>query len=94
MDKESCTEKYLRVSIASRTTNTMSKNIFELVVDGSIEDIQDLIDSNNNFDINAHDPAGNTALHLAIYLQKLDIVKYLLSKGANPTLSNLSGTIS
>jgi hypothetical protein len=69
----------------------MSKNIFELVVDGSIEDIQDLIDSNNNFDINAHDPAGNTALHLAIYLQKLDIVKYLLSKGANPTLSNLSG---
>lgn len=72
----------------------MSKNIFELVVDGSIEDIQDLIDSNNNFDINAHDPAGNTALHLAIYLQKLDIVKYLLSKGANPTLSNLSGTIS
>ena len=69
-----------------------NKNIFELVVEGSINDIQELIDGSKDFDLNAHDPAGNTALHIAIYLQKLDVVKYLLSKGANPATPSLSGT--
>ncbi|KAL7307100.1 hypothetical protein TKK_0000833 [Trichogramma kaykai] len=42
--------------------------------------------------VDARDKLGNTALHYAIYSQKLEMAKLLLLNGANPNLANEEGT--
>jgi hypothetical protein len=62
------------------------------VVEGNLNQIKQLCQSataQNNID--AEDPHGNTALHLAVHLKKTEIVEYLLSQGANPLHRSKAG---
>jgi len=42
--------------------------------------------------VNATDEVGDTALHAATFKGRLDVVKYLLSKGADPNVANKTGS--
>jgi hypothetical protein len=61
------------------------------VAEGNLEKVKQICQNWTAQSIDAEDPHGNTALHLAIHLKKSDIVEYLLSRGANPFYRNKSG---
>lgn len=58
------------------------------------ENPRDIIDIllANGADIDAPSTLGLTPLHCAIILQNLELVKYLISKGANPNAVDEDGT--
>ena len=58
---------------------------------GSLEVVQYLLE-NQQIDINEKiRKDGNTALHLAVFYLRIDIIKYLLSHGANKQATNNYG---
>jgi ankyrin repeat protein len=58
-----------------------------------IEVLQELLRLNPQPDLNAPDlnQRCNTALHLAVERNELEVVKFLLSQGANPNIENYFG---
>ena len=58
----------------------MSKELFSVIKNNDIEIVKLLIE--NGADVNAKNEDGETALHLANRKGYLDIVKYLIAKGA------------
>jgi hypothetical protein len=57
-----------------------------VISNGAIEDVRALLDS--GVDVNVQDVSGATALLYAVNYGRLDCVKLLLEKGANPKLSD------
>lgn len=55
--------------------------LFNLVKEGDIENLKTLIDT--GVDVNTKDDNGFTALHYAVYHDKIDIVRFLLEKDAD-----------
>lgn len=55
--------------------------LFNLVKEGDIENLKTLIDT--GVDVNTKDDNGFTALHYAVYHNKIDIVRFLLEKDAD-----------
>ncbi len=53
-----------------------------------LDKIRELLDRCPDLDINERDMHGNPALHIAIHLRYRDVVRLLLSRGADPTYKN------
>ncbi len=64
-------------------------SVQELIMAGRSDEVQALFET--QADINLADENGNTALHTAALVDNADIVYFLLFKGANSQLKNLSG---
>ena len=64
--------------------------LIEAVRKGSSIEILDVL-MEHGLEINAKDDRGSTALHWSARFGKIEYVKYLLSKGADPLIENLSG---
>lgn len=61
----------------------------DLARDGNTNELADFIE--HGLEVNALDEAGNSLLMLAAYHGRLETVRYLLSKGADPDLCNARG---
>lgn len=61
--------------------------------DGDFEFVKECVE-NKKVDINAVNDNGNTALHMAAFNNRPEMVKYLLEHGADPSLRNKDGVFS
>ena len=64
-------------------------SLFSAVHSGNIEGIILAVES--GIDVNAQDDRGATPLHIAAFRGEVEIAEYLLSEGADPTITNLDG---
>lgn len=71
----------------SQLNNNAETLLHVAVLSQNTKLLQWLIDS-KKIDINAKDSKGNTALHTATFLNKQDIVEFLVQNGADITLQN------
>jgi ankyrin repeat protein len=65
-------------------------NIHDAVARGTIDDVKPFI-KENMFAVNDRDNKGNTPLNLTVLDEKVDIAKFLLSKGANVNIGDSAG---
>ncbi|MEE1059293.1 MAG: ankyrin repeat domain-containing protein [Treponema sp.] len=63
--------------------------LHDLIKQGKIDEAKDKFA--NQYDINAVDEDGNTALHLAAQINNVDLVTFLVIKGANSEIKNMKG---
>lgn len=64
--------------------NKTESEIFDLIPRGNLDKIKELFNSDKEININVFDDyARETFLHSACFWEKLDIVKFLVEKGAN-----------
>ncbi|WP_342637845.1 ankyrin repeat domain-containing protein [Orientia tsutsugamushi] len=61
------------------------------VKDGDLEEVKYLLSANNNIDVNIKDTDFNTPLYCAVAKGYIEIIKLLLSHGANINSTNCSG---
>ncbi|EAU93205.1 hypothetical protein CC1G_10273 [Coprinopsis cinerea okayama7 len=65
-----------------------TKSLHGVVLNGDLSLLQDLLNKDPTLNLDAPDEYGYTPLHLAADRGHVEIVKFLLSKGANPTLKD------
>ncbi|CAF1204301.1 unnamed protein product [Adineta ricciae] len=65
----------------------IEKQLFQAAHDGQLEILQQLVEK-EKLDVNLRHPLGWTPLLVAVINNKLDCVKYLLTKGADPNQSD------
>jgi len=65
-------------------------NLHEVVKKGSLDEVQSLL-KNGGIDINLRDKEGATVLHHAALTSKAEIIVFLLSNGADPSIKKNSG---
>ncbi len=63
--------------------------ILAYALNGGLDEVKNYVQANG--DVNATDVMGNTPLMMAAVEDHVDVVKYLLSRGANPWLRNKAG---
>merc|ERR1712002_1190173 len=59
------------------------------VITGKIENVNILLDSDDNLDLNIRDYKGQTVLHHAVILSLIEIIKLLITKGPRKNLLDL-----
>jgi uncharacterized protein len=69
----------------------LGQDLFTLVRNGNLAEVKRCIKLNPD-SVNATNADGNTLLLIACYKGKVDIVKYLLKKGANPNSTSGEGS--
>ncbi|XP_046651126.1 serine/threonine-protein phosphatase 6 regulatory ankyrin repeat subunit B-like [Daphnia pulicaria] len=62
-------------------------------IDAKTTEILDVILETGKFDINGGDVSGKTAVYLAIVAKNMTTARHLLTKGADPTISDENGII-
>lgn len=77
------------LSFSCATTKKSPLSVQELIASGRTDEARKMFQA--QYDINAADKHGNTALHSAALMNDADLVDYLLMKGANPDLKNIQG---
>ncbi|MEM7173726.1 MAG: ankyrin repeat domain-containing protein [Bacteroidota bacterium] len=73
---------------ANNTDIDAKPPLHKAVKEDDIEEVKNLI-LNSGVGINSQDSFGNTSLHLAVWEQKIAIVRWLLENKADPNLRNL-----
>lgn len=76
----------LLILINFNTDLIANKELIEAAINSNLDELKELIKSNIN--INYKDQYGNTALMYAVKNGDIDIVNYLLLKGADPNIIN------
>lgn len=79
----------IKSTIASQQINKLNQLLVEIAKNGKHLFIKTLIEL--GADPNQIQPDGSTALHKAVYFNKIGCVKELLYYGADPNISNLYG---
>lgn len=69
----------------------MTPRIVEVAKSGSLKELKELLDAEEQVDINAVDEKSMTALHHAAAKGDASAMELLLSRGANPSLLDLHG---
>jgi ankyrin repeat protein len=73
---------------AKKTTAELAYEMNSAVVAGDLAKVKKMLA--DGLSVNAQDRAGNTAIFMACWMgKKMDIVKFLLSKGADPSVKNV-----
>ncbi|MDR3001909.1 MAG: ankyrin repeat domain-containing protein [Fibromonadaceae bacterium] len=65
-------------------------DIFEAAEKGTIEDLKYFLEE-KGVDVNTQDEYGQTALHVAVSNESLEVVKFLVSKGSNVNMEEADG---
>jgi ankyrin repeat protein len=65
--------------------------LYNALINRNYIGIADMLLEKDNININVQDNYGNTLLHIACQMRKLDNVRFLLSNSAIPTIRNRNG---
>ncbi len=65
------------------------KELISLLSGGKFSEALELLNKYSQFDLAYTDPEGNTALHLSVMARKLDLIRKLVSLGADQDIINL-----
>ncbi|KZT05862.1 ankyrin [Laetiporus sulphureus 93-53] len=77
------------VSVMDISGHEQSKTtLSRLAISGNVRDIASFLDENPDIDVNAADENGYTSLHLACDRGHVEIVRLLLSRGADPSIKD------
>lgn len=74
-----------------RDQGRIEKHFFALCADGDLEGVKALIET-DSYLVNCRSPEGWTAIIIASFWQRLDLVEYLLKRDANPNDYGANGT--
>lgn len=74
------------IIISCASTPEPESTLQELIKDGKKDEAKNRFI--NQYDINAKDADGNTALHVAATINDVDLINFLITKGANPEIKN------
>jgi ATP-dependent Clp protease ATP-binding subunit ClpB len=77
----------LHAKVLEKDLSHKEKELFQAAHDGQLEILQQLIEQ-EKLDVNLRHPLGWTPLLVAVINNKIDCVRYLLSKGADPNQSD------
>lgn len=80
---------FILFTLGIDAVNDLNKKLFEMIVEGNTEKVQQIIDT--GIDVNAVDEDGVTFLMTAVFLRRADIVNLLLQAGADPAISDALG---
>lgn len=78
-----------RLGIEDRNKEGMDPLILAVDCEFSVDTLAELVGLGCN--VNNQDCIGRTALHYAVDLENKDIIKFLLSHGADPTIKDSAG---
>ena len=67
----------------------MIKSIADIIIYEDLQSLQKVLKDQHQ--INIYDEYGFTPLTQACFMNKIDIARWLLTKGANPNIADLSG---
>lgn len=65
------------------------KELISLLSEGKFSEALELLNKHSQFDLGYTDAAGNSALHLSVMAGKLDLIRKLVSLGADQDMINL-----
>lgn len=82
--------QYLKTNVHTDNLVRMTTALHEAAIQGDLAAVKQLI-TDVHIDVNYLDRTGSSALMYAAYGGYLEIVKYLVSKGANISIKNLKG---
>lgn len=85
-DVEEVREFFSEISPSSVERSEIDIEFLYAVQDGLIQKVRELISAGAN--LNTFDDLGNTALHIAVELNFVNIVDILLTAGADPSIEN------
>lgn len=77
------------IFLGCASTPKPDKTLQELIKQGKIEEAKNRFA--NQYDINGADEDGNTALHLAAQINNVDLVTFLVIRGADSKIKNAKG---